>query len=60
MNISRCAKCNKPLMAMTDRKGRTEMRCLKCDRTAPLKRAAAKWPERPAAEPAKRSGANGA
>ena len=23
MNISRCAKCNKPLMAMTDRTGET-------------------------------------
>ena len=40
MNISRCAKCNKPLMAMTDRKGRTEMRCLKCDNSAPRNTAA--------------------
>jgi hypothetical protein len=40
---------NKILMAMTDRTGRTELRCLKCDQVDPMKTHAAKWAEsRPA------------
>jgi hypothetical protein len=30
------------LMAMTDRTGRTELRCLKCDEVDPMKTTAAK------------------
>jgi phage FluMu protein Com len=45
MNDHRCPKCNKILMAMTDRSGRTELRCLKCDQVDPMKTHAAKWAE---------------
>jgi phage FluMu protein Com len=37
MDEHRCPKCNKLLMAMTDRTGRTELRCLKCDQIDPMK-----------------------
>jgi hypothetical protein len=40
MDITRCPKCTKRLMAMTDRTGRTELRCLKCDKASPRKTAA--------------------
>jgi hypothetical protein len=32
MDATRCPNCKKRLMAMTDAKGRTELRCLKCDK----------------------------
>ncbi|KJC60205.1 hypothetical protein UP10_14110 [Bradyrhizobium sp. LTSPM299] len=40
-----------PLMAMTDRTGRTELRCLKCDQVDPMKTHAAKWAASPLAGP---------
>jgi phage FluMu protein Com len=40
--MDRCPKCNKPVIAMTDRKGRTEYRCLKCDNIDPMKTDATK------------------
>jgi phage FluMu protein Com len=43
MNEHRCAKCKKLLMAMTDRTGKTELRCLKCDKVDPMKTDAVKW-----------------
>lgn len=43
MDEARCPKCSRLLMAMMDRKGRTELRCLKCDKIDPLKTVAAKW-----------------
>jgi phage FluMu protein Com len=43
MDITRCPKCNKRLMAMTDRNGRTDLCCLKCDKVDPMKTEAAKW-----------------
>jgi phage FluMu protein Com len=51
MNDHRCPKCKKLLLAMTDRTGRTELRCLKCDRIDPMKTDAAKWAESPLAGP---------
>jgi phage FluMu protein Com len=42
MNKQRCPKCNKLLMAMTDRTGKTEFRCLKCDKVDPMKTDAVK------------------
>jgi phage FluMu protein Com len=51
MNDRRCATCNKLLMAMTDRTGRTELRCLKCDQIDPMKTDAAKWANSPLARP---------
>jgi tRNA(Ile2) C34 agmatinyltransferase TiaS len=41
MDATRCPNCKKRLMAMTDAKGRTDLRCLKCDKVDP-KNAAAK------------------
>jgi phage FluMu protein Com len=49
--MDRCPKCNKLLMAMSDRKGRTEHRCLKCDNIDPMKASAIKWAEAPLAGP---------
>jgi phage FluMu protein Com len=46
MDEHRCPKCNKLLMAMTDRTGRTELRCLKCDQVE-----TAKWAESSLAGP---------
>jgi hypothetical protein len=43
MNEHRCPTCKKLMMAMTDRTGRTELRCLKCDRLDSMKPDAVKW-----------------
>jgi phage FluMu protein Com len=51
MDTTRCPKCNKRLMAMTDRTGRTELRCLKCDEVDPIKTVAVKWADGPLAAP---------
>jgi phage FluMu protein Com len=53
MDDRRCPKCNRLLMAMTDRTGRTELRCLKCDQIDPMKTQAAKWADSPLAGPTK-------
>jgi phage FluMu protein Com len=37
MDVVRCPRCNRPLLAMTDRTGKTELRCLKCDKVDPMK-----------------------
>jgi hypothetical protein len=43
------------LMAMTDRTGRTNMVCLKCDNIDPMKTDAAKWAASSLATPARES-----
>ena len=43
MDVTRCPKCKKRLMAMTDRTGATKLVCLKCDNVDPMKTDAAKW-----------------
>ena len=53
MNEHRCPKCKKLLMAMTDRTGRTELVCLKCDKVDPMRTDAAKWAESPLVGPTK-------
>jgi phage FluMu protein Com len=53
MDDHRCPKCNKLLMAMTDRTGRTELRCLKCDQIDPMKTRAVRWADSPLAGPTK-------
>jgi hypothetical protein len=40
-------------MAMTDRTGRTELRCVKCERIDPMKTDLAKWAESTLAAPHK-------
>jgi phage FluMu protein Com len=51
MDQTHCPKCNKRLMAITDRTGRTELRCLRCDKVDPMKTDAAKWADSPLATP---------
>jgi phage FluMu protein Com len=53
MEAHRCPKCKKLLMAMTDRTGKTELRCLKCEQVDPMKTEAAKWADSPLAGPTK-------
>jgi phage FluMu protein Com len=43
MDAIRCPKCEKRLMATTDRTGESELRCLNCDKVDPMKTDAAKW-----------------
>jgi hypothetical protein len=43
MDISRCPKCKKLLIKMTNRTGRTSLLCLKCDNVDPMKTDAVKW-----------------
>ncbi len=43
MDLTRCPTCTKRMVAMTDRTGRTELRCMKCDKIDPMKTDAAKW-----------------
>jgi tRNA(Ile2) C34 agmatinyltransferase TiaS len=51
MDETRCPKCHRRLMAMTDKTGRTELRCLKCDKVDPMKTDAAKWADSSLAPP---------
>jgi tRNA(Ile2) C34 agmatinyltransferase TiaS len=51
MDATRCPQCRRRLMAMTDRTGRTELRCLKCDKVDPMKTVAVKWADSPLAGP---------
>ncbi|MBB5048131.1 phage FluMu protein Com [Rhodopseudomonas rhenobacensis] len=51
MDVSRCLKCKKRLMAMTDRTGRITLACLKCDNVDPMKTDAVKWANSSLARP---------
>jgi phage FluMu protein Com len=53
MDESRCPKCKKRLMAMTDRRGRTELICLRCDNVDPMKTNAVNWANSSLTAPAK-------
>jgi hypothetical protein len=53
LDRTRCPICSRRLMPMTDANGRTELRCLECDRLDPLKTDAAKWADSPLARPTK-------
>jgi hypothetical protein len=53
MDLSRCPDCKRRLMATTDRTGRTNMVCLKCDNIDPMKTDAAKWAASSLATPAR-------
>ena len=52
MDVTRCPKCKKRLMAMTDRTGKTEMLCVRCDKLDPMKVDIAKWADSSLAQPA--------
>jgi hypothetical protein len=43
MDASRCMTCRKRLIALTERKGRTRLVCLVCDKIDPLKTEIVKW-----------------
>jgi phage FluMu protein Com len=43
MNVPRCAKCRKRLLAMTEPTGHTKLVCLRCDEIDPMKTDAVKW-----------------
>lgn len=43
MDLSRCPQCKKRLIAMTDKTGRTNLACLKCDKIDPMKTEMMKW-----------------
>jgi hypothetical protein len=43
MDVSRCPKCKKRLIAITARTGSRTMACLKCDNVDPMKTEMAKW-----------------
>jgi phage FluMu protein Com len=45
--MDRCLHCNKRMLAVLGETGRTEFKCLECDKVDPLKTDAAKWAESP-------------
>jgi hypothetical protein len=47
MNLDRCSRCRKLLIAMTDRTGKTRSVCVKCDKIDPMKTDALKWANSP-------------
>jgi phage FluMu protein Com len=49
MDTTRCAHCNKRMKAVLAENGRTEFKCLKCDRLDPLQTDAVRWAEGPLA-----------
>jgi hypothetical protein len=47
--MERCPHCNKPMKVVLGENGRTEFKCLECDKVDPLETDAAKWAESPLA-----------
>lgn len=45
--MDRCPQCNKRMKAVLGETGRTEFKCLECDRVDPLQTDAVKWAESP-------------
>lgn len=43
--MDRCPTCGKRMTTVLATNGRTEFRCLECDKADPLKTEAAKWAE---------------
>jgi DNA-directed RNA polymerase subunit M/transcription elongation factor TFIIS len=43
MDDHRCPKCKKFMLAMTDGTGKTQLRCVKCDKIDPMKTESVKW-----------------
>ena len=46
-DVTRCPKCGLRLIPTADKSGRTELRCLKCDKIDPLQTVAKEWSEGP-------------
>jgi tRNA(Ile2) C34 agmatinyltransferase TiaS len=51
--MDRCPQCNKRMKAVLEANGRTDFRCLQCDKVDPLKTDAVKWAISPLAGPTK-------
>lgn len=51
MDVNRCPKCSKRMIAVAMKDGRTGLQCLKCDQVDPMETDAAKWAESPLAKP---------
>jgi tRNA(Ile2) C34 agmatinyltransferase TiaS len=47
--MDRCPRCNKRMKVVMGENGRTEFKCLECDRVDPLQTDAVKWAESPLA-----------
>jgi hypothetical protein len=43
MDMSRCAKCRRRMLAIAERTGRTALVCLECDDIDPMKTSAVAW-----------------
>ncbi len=43
LDVSRCAKCRRRMLAMADQTGRTTLACLECDNIDPMKTEALAW-----------------
>jgi hypothetical protein len=43
MDVSRCARCRRRMLAMADQTGRTTLVCLECDNIDPMKTDALAW-----------------
>jgi tRNA(Ile2) C34 agmatinyltransferase TiaS len=51
MDITRCPRCEKRMIAVTTVSGRTDFQCLQCDKLDPPKTDAVRWAESPLAPP---------
>jgi hypothetical protein len=51
MDPTRCPRCSKRMIAAATADGRTDLRCLQCDKVDPLKTDAVKWADSPLASP---------
>jgi phage FluMu protein Com len=50
MDATRCQRCNTRMKAVAAEDGRTDLKCLKCDKVDPLHTDAVKWADGPLAQ----------
>jgi tRNA(Ile2) C34 agmatinyltransferase TiaS len=53
MDATRCPRCDKRMIAVSTAFGRTDLKCLQCDKRDPLKTDAVKCANSPLVSPAK-------
>ena len=51
--MDRCSQCNTRMKVVLGLDGRTDFKCLHCDKVDPLKTDAVKWAESPLSQPTK-------